>query len=140
MDLEHETARLKWLLIGLLVFVVSAFFSWRELKYAAVGKAVDAKLLRVYESTESGRRGRTTQKLAVEYWFADGGADRKETDTLSIDATPPAGPAVAVQYLAGTPGSSRLAGNGQRVWVLVFFASLAFVGFKVFQVVREGRR
>lgn len=140
MDMDNEMARFKWLLVAGLVFVVSAFFSWRELKYAVVGKQADAKLVRVYETTESGRRGRRVEKLAVEYQFKEaGGATRKESDTIAADADRPAGPTVAVQYLDGSPGRSRLAGNGQRWWLLVFFGSLAFAGFKVFQVVRESK-
>lgn len=140
MDMDVEFRRLKWLLIGGLVFVVSAFFSWREIRYAVTGKTADAKLVRAYETIERGRRGRETQKIAVEYQFPDAGGQRKETDTLSIDEAVPTGPTVAVEYLSGSAGSSRLAGNGQKFWLFVFFGSLAFAGFKVFQIVREGKR
>ena len=141
MDMDNEMARLKWLLVAGLIFVVSAFFYWRELKYAVVGKRTDAWLVRVYETTESGRRGRRVEKLVVEYQFKESvGATRKESDTIAIDADRPAGPTVAVQYLNGSPGSSRLAGNTRQWWLFVFFGSLAFAGFKVFQIVRESKR
>ncbi|MDB5294212.1 MAG: hypothetical protein JWO31_195 [Phycisphaerales bacterium] len=43
---------------------------------------------------------------------------------------------MAVQYLDGVPDGSRLAGHTNQVWLLVSFASLAFVGFNTFQLVR----
>jgi hypothetical protein len=141
MDTEHETWRVKvWLGVGLL-FLVSAYFSWRELKYLVLGGEADAKVVRVYETTERGRRGRTYEKLAVQYQFSDGGgASRTETDTIAASAPRPSGPTVRVQYLNGSPGKSRLAGNTQRFWLLPFFGTLGFMGFKFWQLAREAKR
>ena len=140
MDTDDEMKRLKWLLIVGLVFLVSAFFSWREMKYMMLGKEADARLVRTYETTERGRRGRTTEKLVVEYEFkGSDGASRKESDKVDIDAPPPAGKTVAIQYLDGSPGSSRLAGNTQKFWLIVFFGALAFFAYKIFRLVRESR-
>ena len=140
MDMDDELKRLKWLLISGVVFLISAFFSWREMTYAISGKEVDASLVRVYETTERGRRGRTIHKLAVEYEFkGSDGVVRKESDTISVDAPRPAGPTVAVQYLDGEAGRSRLAGNTQKFWLMIFFGSLAFIGYKIFKLVREAK-
>jgi hypothetical protein len=141
MDLDGETKRFKLLLFVGILFLVSAFFSWRELKYIAFGKRTDAKLVRVYETTEYARRGRTRQKQAVEYQFTDGGGQaRTERDTIAASATPPRGPTVPIQYLDGSPGSSRLPGNSQRIWLIPFCGTLGFMGFKFYRLVQESKR
>ncbi|MEA2735560.1 MAG: hypothetical protein QOE14_2011 [Humisphaera sp.] len=140
MDADDEARRVKWMLAIGLLFLVSAFFSWREFKYALAGTKTNAEIVRVYETREIARRGRTREKLAIEYQFTDAnGVKRKESDTISIDSPPPRGKTVAVQYL-GSPGSSRLVGNGNSIWVIIFFGALAFFGFKFFQLVRESRK
>lgn len=141
MDMDDEMRRLKWMLAAGVLFLVSAYFSWRELKYVMFGTQTDATLVRVYETTEPGRRGRLREILAVEYQFKEsGGTVRKETDTLQIDTDRPTGPTVRVQYLDGSVGRSRLSGNTRRIWLLLLFASLSFLGFKVFQLIRESKR
>lgn len=139
MDTGNEMQRLKWLLIVGVVFLISGFFSWREMQYAMFGKRADASLVRVYETQERGRRGRVREKLAIEYQFADAGSSRKETDTVSIDTARPTGETVPVQYLAGSPGKSRLVGHTQQFWVLIFLGSLGFMGYKVFRLVQESK-
>ena len=140
MDADDEVRRLKIMLGVGIFFLVCAYFSWRELKYTIVGKETDAKLVRVYETTERGRRGRTYQKQAVEYQFTDDGTSRTETDTLSRSAPQPSGSTVRVQYLRGAPGSSRLPENAQQFWLLLFFGTLAFLGFKFWQLMREAKQ
>lgn len=142
MDADEETARAKWMLIVGLVFLVSAFFAWREMKYAVFGKEVNAQLVRVYETEERGRRGRRVDKLAVEYQFKDAGDGtiRKETDTLSINSPRPTGKTVPVQYMSGTPDRSRIKGHSNQIAVIIFLACTAFFGFKIFQLVRESKR
>jgi hypothetical protein len=140
MDMDDEMRRLKWLLLAGLILIVSAFFSWRELKYAVLGSTVDARLVRTYETTEGGRRGRSREKIAVEYEFTDkDGTVRKETDTISTSEPRPAGPTVLVQYRSGSPDASRLSGNSQRIWLLVFLGCIAFVGFKIWSIMKESK-
>jgi hypothetical protein len=140
MDMDDETKRFKVMLFVGVLLLVSAFFSWREMKYAVFGKRADAKLVRVYETTEYARRGRTRQRTMVEYQFTDSsGQTRKESDKLSDSATPPSGATVPVQYLAGSPGSSRLPENAQRIWMIVFFGTLGFLGYKFYRLVQESK-
>ena len=141
MDTEEETARFKVMMFVGIVFLVSAFLSWRELKYLTFGKEVDAKLVRVYTFEDVGRRGRVREKIGVDYEFKDAetGDVRKETDTLPITATPPKGPTVKVQYLEGSEGGSRLAGHAQTIWLWVCGGTLAFLGYKFFALVRESK-
>ena len=141
MDMDEEMGRLKVLLVDAIVFLISAFFSWRELKYIAFGKQADAKLVRTFESTEYARRGRTRQQRWVEYQFTDAsGAVRKESDSIPVSLEPLTGPTVHIQYLNGSPGSSRLPANSRRIALIFFFASLAYMGFKFLKLVREGKR
>ena len=108
MDADDEVRRFKWMLAIGVLFLVSAFFAWREFKYTLAGKKTNAEIVRVYETRDIGRRGRTREKLAIEYQFTDAsGAKRKETDTISINSPRPRGKTVAVQYL-GSPGSSSI--------------------------------
>lgn len=136
MDTDAETKRFKWLLIAGILFVVSAFFSWSELKYALFGKQVEARLVKVVDTTDPGRRGR--EVMAVHYEFADSdGTTRNETDRLPATWDRPSGQTIPIQYLSGSPDSSRVVGNTRRVWILIFLGSLVFFGFKVFQIYRE---
>lgn len=139
MDLEHETRQFKWMLAALLIFACSAFFSWREVKYAVLGKEVDARLVRIREWTE--RSGRTTKQVwLIDYSFTDPpGTERRESDTLPITADTPMEKTLKVQYLPGSPGLSRLPQNSRQFWILIFLGSLAFVAFKFFQLVRESK-
>ena len=116
MDLDDETARFKLIFFVFCIFVVSIFLAWRELKYMTFGKEASAKLVRVYEYQDVGRRGRTREKTAVEYQFKDADLGvRIESDDLPFNARPPKGPTVTVQYLEGSEGSSRLAGHSQKI-------------------------
>jgi hypothetical protein len=77
----------------------------------------------------------------VEYQFTDSsGQTRKESDKLSDSATPPSGATVPVQYLAGSPGSSRLPENAQRIWLIIFCGhSSVFWGYKFYRLVQESK-
>ncbi len=49
MDMDSEFSRLKFILIADIVFLVSLFASYSELKYLAYGKEADARLISVKE-------------------------------------------------------------------------------------------
>lgn len=140
MDTENDLARLKWLLIVGVLFLISGFFSWREFKYIVFGTTVDASLVQTYQTEERGRRGRVKQMLVVEYRFTDkDGSARKEKDTISASSPAPTGPLVSIQYLSKSPGSSRLTGHTQRIWMFVFFGCLAYLAYKILMLVREAK-
>src|SRR5688572_22426556 len=142
MDTEEETARFKVMLVVAIIFLISVFLAWRELKYMMFAEEADAKLVRVYTFEERGRRGRVSEKMAVEYQFTDAetGSVRTETDAVPITNRPPKGPSVKVQYLEGSEGSSRLAGHSQTIWLWVCGGTLAFLAYKFFALVRESKR
>ena len=141
MDTEAETAKFKVMLVVAIVFLISAFLAWREMKYIMFAEEADAKIVRVYQFDDVGRRGRVREKLAIEYQFKDAetGTVRTETDTFPITVTPPKGPTVKVEYLKGAEGSSRVTGHSQKIWLWVCGGTLAFLAFKFFALVRESK-
>lgn len=140
MDMEQETAKFKGMLFAGLVFIVTGFIAFSELRYFAFGDTIDARVVRTYETT--GRRGRS--KVVVEYAFRDpSGQDRRESDTVSAGTARFSANTIKVQYLSGKPAWSRLDGNGNTIAVIIFLGSLAvlgFYGFRFWQEVREATR
>lgn len=132
MDSEFEIKRLKWVLVGLVVFVVSAVFTYGEARYLLFGKSAPADVLSIKEVQERGRRGRQKTLLEVRYEFDDvKGTVRQEQQRVSTTWTPPHDNVIDVQYIPGSPADSRIKGVGEH-WVFpaLFFASLAFLAFK----------
>jgi hypothetical protein len=139
MDLEEETRLFKILLFFGLMFLVSTFFAYKELKYWLRGRTIKADLIEVRETTSSGRRRQPM--LVVEYGFTEPGATtrRRETDRVSVDWEPPTDKTVMVQYFPGTD-DSRLAGHANVVAVVIFFASFAVTAFFVGRLWMEARQ
>src|SRR5690349_5495740 len=110
MDMDHEMRRAKFAVAALVVFFVCGYFAYHEARYAVFGATVDADVLRVSEQIIHGRRGSRTQKLLVEYRFADpSGTVRKESDTVPMDfPVAQQGETLPVQFIGGVPGASRL--------------------------------
>lgn len=132
MEIDDDIKKFRFILVVGVLFLLSAVFSWGELKYALSGKSADAVVLQVKQTREGGRR--SSPKLSVEYQFAEeGGASRREYDTMPLDWKPPQDRTVKVQYLAGSPDSSRLAGNGNMVWVYIFFGCLLALAVLLFR-------
>jgi len=133
-DTDDELKRAKWLLGSLLVFFISCFYCYDELLYLLRGKTATATIGEVYEVR--GRRG--SVHLKVEYTFSEAdGTARKGADNVSVDWTPPSSGSTEVDYIAGNKERSRLAGNVRWVPVSIFFISIAFVAFTIFQFWRE---
>ncbi len=113
-----EMQKVKWILAAGFVFLVSAFFSFNELRYLIWGKTVETRVQekRIVENTS--RRGGKVEQLRVAYQFEDAGNRRSEYDMLPTDWPVPDEGNIAVQYIPGDPGSSRLAGHWSRMWVV----------------------
>ncbi len=137
MDEELELKRFKWILAAGLIFLFSMYYSYLELKYKIWGATAQATVTRTFESVSSGRRGRSTPMLAVEYTFTDSktGA-RNERDDVSMDWPVPQG-TVEVEYLPGVVDSSRLKGHSNSFAVWMFFGSLAWVSFSIYRLAQE---
>ena len=137
MDHREEVAKFKWLLFAGIAFLLSAYFSWHELKYAVWGATAEATIVRTFETTEAGRRGTRRHIRIVEYNFAnEDGARRRERDDVSLDWTVP-DDKVTVQYLPGVEGSSRIKGNSNMLAVWIFLGCLAWLGFAGYRLYRQ---
>ena len=113
-----------------ILFFVSLFFAFGEMRYYVFGKTVDAEIVQVQRLLEPRRRGSSIPKLSVEYQFMDpDGRKRKETDMVPEEwGISRADGVVAVQYIPGTE-SSRLVGHTNTFWVYVFLVFLGLMGF-----------
>ncbi|QDT98225.1 hypothetical protein [Gimesia aquarii] len=143
MDEEEELSKLKWLLIAVVVFLVSGFFSYQELKYAVWSTTTEADVTRTYTTeVSSGRRFRRHRKkvLAVEYTFTDkDGNHHSERDDIPISAPIP-GPKVTIQYFSGVENSSRIKGYSRKLAVWIFLGCcvwLGYAGFKLYRLASE---
>jgi hypothetical protein len=136
MDVEQETAKFKVMLVVAVVFLVSTFFAYLELKYSLGGKTAEAKVDRLSE-----RRTRRGTTRVVHYQYRDeNGQMRNGSDDVSRDWSAPASGIVAVQYLDDT---SRLAGNRNTFALVIFVGSLLAMlvgGFLFWRHVREATR
>jgi hypothetical protein len=133
-DVDGEVWKLKALLVAVVVFLISSYYSWYEFRYAVWGQTAQAEVQRVYVTTEFRRRrawgsNRDKEKLVVEYTFSDAtGTQRSERDSVSLNWKPPE-EELLVQYLPGVTGISRLSGNSNQFAVWLFLGSLiAMIG------------
>ena len=129
--MDDEVYRFKMMLACGILFLVSAVMSYRELQYMMSGETAQATLIRT-ETSRSRRHGRPYPTLVVEYQFADarGGGVRKESDRVPTDWPIDRGTTqIAVEYIPGSPGWSRLHGHSQMVWVYLFGACLLAIGY-----------
>lgn len=142
---ERWKARLQFrLLLGAVVlFIASAYVCVRELRYLVSGKRAQGVFVEAFTKTTRGRYGSTSESRQVRYRFDDPAMagvlvedrwgtvkpateQRTETDDVDDDWTPPASGTLEVQYLAGSSGSSRLAGNA-RAWMCIPFVVTTLV-------------
>jgi hypothetical protein len=139
MDEEEELAKLKWILIAGIAFLVTGYLSFQELKFAVWGTTAEATVTRTFE-TSSGSRRRPKLLLAVEYTFSDEeGQHHSERDDVP-SSWPTPGPKVTIQYMPGVEDSSRLEGHSSQVAVWIFFGCcvwLAYSGFQLYQLASE---
>lgn len=109
-----------WIVVT--VFIASGWFTWQELRFRLAGASTTAQIVKI-ERVPS-RSGRTTAVSKVTYRFADDSAPaaplREETDIIQGSWPPDDARTLDVQYIPGSPESSR-ASIRQQVWPLVVF-------------------
>ena len=139
-DSDEETTHATLIIYALVIFVVSCYFTFVEMKYAVWSKTAAAMITNVREESIRARRSMSGTKkvlrVSYEYTEADG-TRRSETDDISIHWDGPRFGAVTVQYFAGVDHSSRIKGTGNVAFVVVFAASMAglgFCGYKVWRI------
>lgn len=136
MDQHEELAKLKWLFISAVTFLISGYYTYQEFRYAMWGHTAEAVVHRIFETSERGFRGRRRQLLAVEYSFTDqNGAQLSERDDVPVNWS--VQQSVTVQYLPGVKDSSRLLGNSHKFAVWIFVGCIVWLGFTSYGVYRE---
>ena len=134
MDADAETAKFKFMLFVVVVFLASTFFAYMELKYSTAGKTAEGTVENVSERRT--RRGGSVRVVHYRYRDAEGNL-RNGSDDVRRDWSIPPGGKVSVEYLADT---SRLAGRRNVVALVIFFGSLLALvagGFLFWRHVRE---
>jgi hypothetical protein len=142
MDQENELAKMKFLLVAVVFFLISCFYTYREFKYALLGTVVEAKVTEVYDEKIRGRFGRDLGSRALmDYEFVDKATNRrKDTVALSDDLARTVlekQGKLQIIYLGGKDGSSRPVGQVSWLWLLIFFASLIGVVFFAWKMHKE---
>lgn len=136
MDHDEEFQKFKWILFAGVAFVVSAFVSWKELRFAVWSATAEATVTGTFE-VRGGRR--SSPKTAVEYTFTDEvGTQRSERDDIPISWPAPLD-VVIVQYFPGVEDSSRIKGNSNPVAVVFFVCCSGWLGFSLFKLYREAQ-
>jgi len=134
------------MIVAPVLFVVSSWYSWEELWYAARGQTTEATVNEVREVRNPRRsplfrRGSGAMHYGVKYTFTDSatGEDRTERDEIPRSWDKPEG-TVQVEYLAESPGWSRLAGNRNYFSVVFFVVGSAALIVSGVLLVREARQ
>lgn len=137
---DRETLRLRSFVLTFVLFVISAFLSYNQVRYVVFGRTTDAQLVKVKETTVNSRRGSKTV-LDVYYRFTDlDGTIRNEEDRVSISWQEPENtamdgkPMVQIDYIPGSPGSSRLH-RREFKWIMpaIFLALLGYLVYQAFR-------
>jgi hypothetical protein len=122
--------------VGVLFFA-SMLASCTELRYLAWGRVTQGH---VTEVTRSGLSQPGETAWRVKYDFQDNGQPRRE-ETRVVEgqrAVPAAGEPVPIQYVPGSSGTSRLAGQRDTVALAIFFGSLALmIGASIYLAWRD---
>lgn len=135
-DFQAELGRIKWLLGAGVIFLVSAYFSYAELKYLVWGRTVEASVVSFEHTTRSGRRGRRIPAIILTYRFKDDSQERTEKDTIASDGKNPSDPSAKIDYMPGKPGISRLAANRNWVALIIFCGSLGTMVMFIIRIAR----
>jgi hypothetical protein len=129
--------KLRLFLTGVVLFLVSGFYSCQECKYALAGKKAPARITRIKQYEEYGGSS-PKQRTAVEFEFTDNrGLTRQGKDTFDDRVDAAEGDSIEVQYRAGADGDSRVAGHANTAAVYLFIACLLAVAALSYPLVRE---
>lgn len=127
--------------LGLIVAsLVFGYYSVIEFRYMASGQKADASVVDAHETVVMGTKGRRRTKLQVEYAFADGATQRQESDTTAIEEPITAGSTVAIEFLPGVAGRSRLVSNRSMIMVYLFAGCALFLVFAGVSLAQEAKK
>lgn len=119
----------------LCVFFGSMVMSCQELRYMTWGQTADAVIVdNHYEKTT--RKGQVYEKHVLGYTFMDKDKFRREYTDVALNWHAGGSATVKVQYIPGRELQSRLYGERNTVWIVIFFGSLVAAGIGVFWMMR----
>jgi hypothetical protein len=129
--------KLRAFLTGIILFLISGFYSCQELKYSVAGKNAPARVTRIKEYDDySGNPPRP--KTAVEFEFTDKhGLVRQGKDTFDGRVDAAEGDPIEVQYRAGADGDARVAGHANTTAVYLFLTCLLALAALSYPILRE---
>ena len=137
-----ERLRMRVFLAVTMAFLVSTYYCWKEFKYAIFGKQAQAQVISENAYGKQTDEGPKVSYIRVEYSFTD---DKGNTQN-AFDEVPPRvslppigvpGQTVKVQYMGTT---SRVAGHNNIVAPIIFFVTLAFVGWQGWKIWKEANQ
>ena len=140
MNDNDEFQRLKLLLIAVVAFAISGWFSWVELKYKVWGAEAEATVDAATPVERRGRRGRRIPKLDVSFHYTDESTQRSTSHRFDVsqDSNISHGDQFLVQYLPGVENSAR---QGGSIFPILFFGgSILFMGWSLFSMAREANQ
>ena len=123
--------KMKFVLTIIALVLISLFMSCQELHYMVSGKTADATMNSRVENFENRMR------RVVGYNYMDRGEARQKFVEVPMDWPGVGQPTVKVQYIPGSD-TSRLYGQTNMVWVIIFFISLAVAAVAAVVVVKWG--
>lgn len=136
MDIDDEVGKFKHLMVAGVVFLVSGYIAFSELRYAIWSKTAEATVTKTHETASTGRR--RTPLLAVYYSFSEAdGTGRSERDDVPVDFPVDPNGKIQVQYLPGVTDSSRLVGHSGMGAVYLFLGCCVWLAIAGFQAWRE---
>jgi hypothetical protein len=126
------------IVIGVIVlFFVSMFESCQELRYMMFSKTTDATLNDNHVE-KSEQDGETVLKRVISYSYKDGDTYRQRYVDVPMDWDGANAGGLKVQYLPGKQEMySRLVGQNNMTWVVIFFVSLVAGAAGLFWLSRE---
>jgi hypothetical protein len=138
-DADSERGRAFFLIAAIVAFLVSAWHTVQEIRYAARGRTTKATVVRATPASEPGR-GRPKEYLRVEVEFSDAGQTRQTVLKKPLGAPITSGQQVDVEYLPDVPDRVRFRGDRPTFWILVFVGSTAGMIWLVTRLAAESHR
>lgn len=126
-DFDMRKFKFFALICGL--FFVSCWTSWEEFSYLAWGKVTDGTVTQLHHRKDG---------LVVEFHYSnpDGRLEQARDNAWDSTDVPREGGTIEIQYIPGTQGSARLAGQELTGMVVFFFVCLGTMLFFAYRLWR----
>jgi len=137
-DDDFSFAKIRWLLVFLVILVGSCVFSLFDVAFMLFGRDGMATATKVWESTS---RRRTTIQINYSFKEPDGHERTGKTNEHSLDSVPAEGEEFAIQYLPrwmlDAPDASRPARSFNWITLAVLLISGAGAGFFTYRAIYQ---